>query len=161
MTEPTVQELAEKVRGCLATGSVAVPALDALAARCEQAERDTNSWELVAENFKVAHRAERDRADQAERERDEAQGERDGWRREVPIVSKQLEEGWMARAEAAEAEAKRLREALTVYEAATSWGIQRDDKRFPAAVWIGPGATETPYPNPMLVARAALGSGDE
>jgi len=54
------------------------------------------------------------------------------------------------------AEHKRLRDGLRHYADARNWGIEREDRRYPRAVWIGDGARETPVPNPSKVARALL-----
>jgi hypothetical protein len=51
---------------------------------------------------------------------------------------------------------RELEAALRQYEDARHWGIMRDGYRHPSAVWLGPGAEETPVPNPMGVAREAL-----
>jgi hypothetical protein len=119
----------------------ALAALDALVAERDAArERTREVVQALAQNDEEADALEA-RAEAAEAERDKALFQRDQWKEAAESQAK--ESVWWDRAEAAEAEVARLREAL---EQIGSWN----------------GANELPLGvSPSDHARAALASGSE
>lgn len=55
---------------------------------------------------------------------------------------------------------RRLEAALRQYADPRNWAISRDDLNYRVVSWIGPGAEKNGMPDPMEVAKEALGYAD-